>query len=198
MSEPLWTVGQWPWWPTPLGAPRARVIIDNDFAGDPDDLYQLVHHLLSPSVEVRGIVCSHLRPAGPIYPGDDSADAAVRVVDQVAAAMRVDLSGLTHVGSNTALTSASEPLASPGARFIVEEAMRDEPGLAPLYVACGGGLTDLASAWLLEPAIASRLTVIWIGGPEHAGYGQRPPGVEDPEYNLRIAMSGVLDGRRPA
>jgi len=30
-----------------IGA-RARVIIDNDFAGDPDGLFQLAHHVLSP------------------------------------------------------------------------------------------------------------------------------------------------------
>lgn len=194
MSEALWTIGQWPWWPTPMGAPRCRVIIDNDFAGDPDDLFQLAHHLLSPSVEIRGIVCSHLRPGDPIYPHDDSADAAVRVVERLAEVMRVDLSGVTHVGSNTALTSASAPIASPGARFIIEEAMRDEPGLAPLFVVCGGGLTDLASAWLLEPDIASRLTVIWIGGSEHEGLGHRSPGTQDPEYNLRIDVpaAGVV------
>jgi len=29
---------------------RARVIIANDFGGDPDGLFQLAHHLLSPTV----------------------------------------------------------------------------------------------------------------------------------------------------
>ena len=35
---------------------RARIIIDNDFRGDPDDLFQLAHHLLSLSVEIRGVM----------------------------------------------------------------------------------------------------------------------------------------------
>lgn len=39
-----------------------------------------------------------------------------------------------------------------------------------------GPLTDIASAYLLEPAIAGRLTVIWIGG------GRYPAG--GPEFNL--------------
>lgn len=48
-----WSLGSAPWQAIPpASAPRARVIIDNDFSGDPDDLYQLVHHLLSPSVEI--------------------------------------------------------------------------------------------------------------------------------------------------
>lgn len=42
-------------------SPRMRIIIDNDFSGDPDGLFQLAHHLLSPSVEIRGIIGSHLK-----------------------------------------------------------------------------------------------------------------------------------------
>src|SRR5690625_5884084 len=57
-----WTLGTAPWQalPTPPGS-RTRVIIDNDFSGDPDDLYQLVHHLLSPTVDIRAVIGSHLR-----------------------------------------------------------------------------------------------------------------------------------------
>ena len=39
--------------------PRIRVIIDNDFGGDPDGLFQLAHQLLSSSTDVRAIICSH-------------------------------------------------------------------------------------------------------------------------------------------
>ena len=42
--------------------PRMRVMVDNDFGGDPDGLFQLVHQILSPSVEIRGIIGSHLKP----------------------------------------------------------------------------------------------------------------------------------------
>ena len=38
--------------------PRIRVMIDNDFGGDPDGLFQLAHHILSPSVEIKGIIGS--------------------------------------------------------------------------------------------------------------------------------------------
>lgn len=37
---------------TPL-SPRMRVVIDNDYSGDPDGLLQLLHHALSPSVDIR-------------------------------------------------------------------------------------------------------------------------------------------------
>src|SRR5262249_52820003 len=50
----------------------------------------------------------------------------------------------------------------------------------------GGGLTDLATAWLLEPRIADRLKLIWIGGPEYTDLARPPPGAGDSEYNLEI------------
>jgi hypothetical protein len=40
--------------------PRIRLILDNDYAGDPDGLFQLAHHLLSPSADIRLVVGSHL------------------------------------------------------------------------------------------------------------------------------------------
>lgn len=191
MGQPMWQVGGWPWLSSAPSAPRLRVIIDNDFAGDPDDLYQLVHHLLSPSVDVRGIICSHLPAGDDLYGGADSADRARRVVQRFAEVLRIELSEYLYTGSNSALAARSEPRDSEAARFIVAEAMRDEPGLAPLFYAAGGGLTDLASAYLLEPAIAERLTVVWIGGPEHDGLGLPPPHAHDPEYNLGIDVAAA-------
>ncbi|PHP52840.1 hypothetical protein [Actinomyces ruminis] len=75
-----WNYGSLPWLPEadrlPDVAPRTRVIIDNDFAGDPDDLFALAHHLLVEGTEVRGVVISRLReddpgtaPAPPCAPG---------------------------------------------------------------------------------------------------------------------------------
>jgi len=184
---PPWRIGNWPWL-TAAPPARLRVIVDNDFAGDPDDLFQLAHHLLSPSVEIRGIISSHLRPGDPFHPGPDSADEGARVVNRLAAVMGIDLAGRVLVGSDQAIRSTTQPQDSPAARFLVAEAMRDDPGLPPLFIVCGGGLTDLASAYLLEPAIADRVTVVWVGGPEHAGLGYLPPIVETPEYNLAIDL----------
>ncbi len=187
MGQASWRVGQWPWLPAVPAGSRRRVIIDNDFAGDPDDLFQLVHHLLSPSVDVRGIVCSHLPPGD----GPDTAEDAYAAVGDLAAVMRLDVDGYLHVGASEGLASRAEPRVSDAARFIVAEAMRDEPGLGPLFYAAGGGLTDLASAYLIEPAIAERMTLVWIGGPEHDGLGYPPPQVSDPEYNLGIDITAA-------
>jgi purine nucleosidase len=173
-----------------MTTPRARVIIDNDFSGDPDDLFQLAHHLLSPSVTIPFVIGSHLRPGDPFDPSDRQADNAARIAGEV-----VDLLGLTgavpvHAGSNVALTSPDEPIDTPAARAIIVEALRTDTQL-PLFVALGAGLTDLASALLLEPRIADRLTAVWIGGGEHAGLADPPPGADPVEYNLGIDIAAA-------
>lgn len=92
----------------------------------------------------------------------------------------LDLMGLKETytvqpGATGPMHSETEPCDSAGAQLIISEALRDDP--RPLFVACQGTLTDIASAYLLRPEIADRLTVIWIGG------GAYPRGGD--EFNLK-------------
>jgi purine nucleosidase len=59
-----------------------RVIIDNDFSGDPDDLFALVHHVLSPSVEIPLIIASHLSGGDEWDPSDRQASNAKARADE--------------------------------------------------------------------------------------------------------------------
>jgi purine nucleosidase len=185
-SSPTWTYGEFPWLPADLArGPRCRVIADNDFAGDPDDLWQLAHHLLSPSVEIRAVVSSRLNTdVQGDQPVSTTATDGCAKVRELFSVMGLAADGLVVGGADDPLRTESEPIDSPAARAIVAEAMRDVD--TPLFVTCGGGLTEIASAYLLEPRIADRLTLVWIGGPEHPGHADPPAGVLDPEYNLGI------------
>lgn len=197
-TRATWSIGDHRWLPgePPLAPPRVRVIADNDFSGDPDDLYQLVHHLLSPAVDVRLVVASHLAPGDPFDPGPGSAANALARVHELLDVMGLDASDADVEGGNRVVLGADEalldtttPRDSQAARAIIAEAMRDDD--RPLYYCAGGGLTDVASAYLLEPAIAERMMLVWIGGPEHAGVALPPPGVESPEYNLKIDVNAA-------
>ena len=168
-------------WPV---SARLRVISDNDYSGDPDGLVQLAQHLLSPSVDVRLVIGSHLRVGDPFDPSGISADTAA-----VAASRIAEMCGRGDVrvvaGTNGALADRTTPIAGDAAHAIVAEAMRDDTDL-PLFVTCGAGLTEIASAWLLEPRIAQWVTLVWIGGHEHNGLAEPPPDGTDVEYNLGI------------
>jgi inosine-uridine nucleoside N-ribohydrolase len=170
-----------------LVQPRMRVIIDNDFGGDPDGLFELVQHILSPSVEIRGIIGSHLRAGDGWDPSKESATHAKQKVEEVLRIMNLSNVYPVYQGSNFALENDSTAQKSDAASAIVKEAMRDDTKL-PLYVVCGAGLTDIASAYLMEPKIANRLTLIWIGGPEYPELATPPPGYTTLEYNLAIDL----------
>lgn len=172
--------------------PRMRIISDNDYSGDPDGLFQLAHHLLSPSVDVRLVVGSHLRPGDWNDPSDRTADNAKAEADQIVQLLGLEERVRTVAGSNTALADTDTPIRSDAALAIVEEAMADSD--LPLYLTCGAGLTEVASAYLIEPRIADRVTLVWIGGPEHPGHAWAPPrpdGPETSEYNTRIDIDAA-------
>jgi len=164
--------------------PRMRVMIDNDFGGDPDGLFQLVHHLLSPSVEIRGIIGSKHYDTG-FFDFLGTASFACSRINEVLDVMRLTRNFPVYEGANASLTGTGTPIMSQAAKAIVDEAMR-EGDLAPLFILCGAGLTNIASAYLIEPEIAERVTLIWIGGPEYEGLAISPPNVKNPEYNLGI------------
>lgn len=161
---------------------RLRVTSDNDYSGDPDGLFQLVHHALSPSTELVSVIGSHLRAGDGFDDSPTTADNAAALASEY-----LGLLGRSDVpvvaGSNVALTDRRTPIESAGARAIIEAAHADDP--RPLFVTLGAELTELASAWLLDPTIAPKLTAVWIGGAEYPGV-ESPPGAPAAEYNTAI------------
>lgn len=174
----------------PGPGPRIRVITDNDYSGDPDGLVQLAHLLLSPSVDLRAVVGSHLAPGDPFDPSDQTATNAAKKADEVIALAGKAGTISAVAGSNAALADRRTPDGSAGAQAIIDEAMRADTS-GPLYVLVGGGLTDLASAYLEQPKIAKRIVAIWIGGPEHKGLASPPPEASEVEYNTAIDVNAA-------
>jgi len=168
---------------------RARVIIDNDFSGDPDDLFQLAHHLLSPSTETRLIIGSHLSVNDPWDPSTSQATNAVAKAKELLETMGLSAAYDVVEGAQACIADIYSPTESVAARSIIAEAHRDDN--RPLFYAAGAGLTDLASAWLMDPTIGRRITLVWIGGPEYADLAGPPPGATGPEYNLRIDIAAA-------
>src|SRR6516162_5594390 len=95
--------------PDSLVKPRMRVMIDNDFGGDPDGLFALVHHLLSPSVEIRGIIGSHLKPGDFWDPSKETATHAKNKISEVLRIMNLDKTYAAYQGSNFPLENINTP-----------------------------------------------------------------------------------------
>lgn len=153
-----------------------RVILSTDAKNEADDQYAIVHALLSPSLDVRGIIPAHfgMRAGRSTHSMEDSR----AEVDLLLRLMGLQCAIRVANGAPHALPDPTTPVPSPGAELIIEEALRED---GPLFVAFLGPLTDMASALLMEPRIAEReVTVVWIGGPP---YDDQPPGYW-PEFNL--------------
>src|SRR4051812_40610694 len=101
--------------------PRIRVIIDNDFGGDPDGLFQLVHHLLSPSVDIRGIIGSHLKPGDGFDPSKITATHATQKIEEVLSIMNLSKAFPVYEGSNKPLEQINTPQKSAAADAIIKE-----------------------------------------------------------------------------
>lgn len=140
-----------------------RVIVDNDFAGDPDGLAALAHHLVAPSNRVELITSSFLNQSlpGPHPTAADGAALAAELVRVVGGVSPVVVAGSERGFDPAAVT------ANAAAEAIVAEARRDDP--LPLYLVCGGPLTNVAEALRQAPDIAARLTLVWIGGSTREG-----------------------------
>jgi hypothetical protein len=150
--------------------PSCRVVVDNDFGGDPDGLVALAHQLLSPKARVPLITVSALNPK---FSDDETKGRSARLGYDLAQELvgRIGPASLPRIAAGAEDFSLAP---SDAARAIVAEALRDDP--LPLIVTCGGPLTNIAAALRLEPAIAKRMTLIWIGGGAYPAGGW--------EYNL--------------
>jgi len=159
--------------------PSARVIVDNDFGGDPDGLAALAHQLLTPKTRVPLITVSALdaKFSDPAVKGK-----TVRLGCDLAQ----QLVGRIGPGSPPRIEAGAEDFSlapSNAARAIVAEALRDDK--LPLIVTCGGPLTNIAAALRLDPSIARRMTLIWIGGGAYPGGGW--------EYNLMTDIEAARE-----
>lgn len=156
-----------------------RLIINSDAKNEADDQYAIVQALLSPKFDNRGIIAAHFGDEKSEHSMMDSYDEVIKVLDLMKFPRELAYKGATH-----AMPDEKTPVESEGARLIIEEAMKNSDD--PLYVIFLGPLTDMASAYLMEPRIANRLTCVWIGGAKYPEGGY--------EYNLNndIASARVV------
>lgn len=155
---------------------KVRLIINSDANNEADDQFAIVHALLTPLFNVKGIIAAHYGTER----GPDTMEKSYEEIHKV-----LDLMGCKDIrvvrGAKSALIDEETPQMSEGAELIIEEAMKDDS--SPLFVVFLGPITDLASAYLHTPEISGKLTAIWIGG------GAYPNGAS--EFNLSNDIHGI-------
>lgn len=141
-----------------------RVITDTDAKNEADDQFAIVQALLSPRFENVGFIAAHYGRRH-----EDSMERSYRELETIFDKMHIKDKSVLYHGAAHALPDKSAPVPSEGAELIIREAMKEDD--RHLYVTFLGPLTDLASAFLMEPRIKDRLTAIWIGGGSYPNGG---------------------------
>ena len=154
---------------TPPPASRVRLIVDADAKNEADDQFAIMHHLLTPKFDVRGIVATHFeQKAG--YTGR-SMEASCGEIEKLLRLADMDDVPFFR-GCVSPLRSIEDAPESEGARFIIQEARKE----GKLFIAVQGAMTNVAAALNRAPDIAQNLVVLWNGG------GPYPKG--RPEFNV--------------
>lgn len=138
---------------------KIRVIIDSDTNCECDDQYAIIHALLSSKIQVMGVIAEHY--------GDEEPDTMLQSYQEIQKIC--ELGGfdtrLAYKGAEKAFENEETFREAEGVDFLIAEALREDK--RPLFVICQGALTNVASALLKKPEIASHMLLVVIGGSEY-------------------------------
>lgn len=143
----------------PTSEDRRRVILDTDANNEIDDQAAIVHALLSPELKVEGIIAAHYGKEKHKNSMEKSYQEVLHLLDLLGLDNEVPV----YKGAAEAMKDHSEPEESEGAEFMIERALAGNKDNT-LYIAYLGPLTDMASAYLMEPDVANNVVTLWIGG----------------------------------
>lgn len=146
----------------PSPGQRVSMVLDTDTYNEIDDQFALVYSLLAPNrLDVEAVYAAPFHNNRSTGPGDGmekSYDEILRLLDRLGHAP----DGFAFRGSTSYLPAADKPVESQAARDLIKRAHAERQ--TPLYVVAVGAITNVASALLLDPTIAEKIVVVWLGG----------------------------------
>lgn len=156
---------------------KIHLIIDSDAYNEIDDQYAISYALKKQDkIQIEAIYAAPFFNdiAESVQDGMEKSYAEIKKLLHML--KRDDLTEKVYKGSVNYLIDENTPQESEAARDLVKRAMQLPEGEL-LYVAAIGAITNIASALLMEPAVAEKIVLIWLGG--HAHYWK-----DTKEFNL--------------
>lgn len=140
------------------------VILDSDTFNEEDDQFAMVYLCCFPErIHVKAFCAAPFfneKSSGPADGMEKSYEEMHRLVDLMG---RDDLKKIIYRGSTAYLPDEKTPVLSDAAKKICEIASGYSKE-NPLYIVTIGAITNVASALLLKPEIAEKITIVWLGG----------------------------------
>ncbi len=172
-----------------LAPPAGRVdaVLDTDAYNEIDDQFAIAYFLKNPDrINPRAIFAAPFLNERSVSPEDGMEKSYHEILKLLSLCGRDELAPAVYRGSRAFLTDEQTPVLSPAAERLVELS-RDYSAEQPLYVVAIGAITNVASAMLIDPTLAERIVVVWLGG-----HGREWP--DTCEFNLwqDVASSRVI------
>lgn len=143
---------------------KVRVVIDTDTYNEIDDVYALAYGLaMQDRIQVEAIYAAPFfnERVGSIAEGVEYSYEQIQKV--LPMLHREDLKDKVYKGCTGYLKDEKTPQDSPAVQNLIRLA-KETPNGEFLYVAALAAITDVASALLIEPSIAKKIIVVWLGG----------------------------------
>ncbi len=173
-----------------LSVPTGPVdcVLDTDTYNEIDDQYALAFMLKSPKLHVKALYAAPFFNSHSTSPEDGMEKSYDEILYLLSLMGREDMMDKVYKGSRTYLPDEHTPVDSPAARHLCELAMT-YTAEKPLYVVAIGAITNVASALLMQPALAERIVLVWLGG-------HHPLWPDNREFNLHqdIAAARIVFG----
>ncbi|MDI4648627.1 nucleoside hydrolase [Cohnella hashimotonis] len=169
---------------------KVSIVMDTDTYNEIDDQFALIYALNSPeAVEVEAVHAAPFHNTMSDGPEDGMEKSYREILKIRSLAGRETLP--VFKGSRTYLPGPDVPVESEAARDLINRAMAREEN-DPLYVVAIGAITNVASALLLEPALADRIVLVWLGGHAFHWQNTREFNLEQDVHASRVVLdSGV-------
>ena len=175
-----------------LERPKGKidVVLDTDAYNEIDDQFAISYMLTYPEkLNVRGITAAPFLNEKSSSPADGMEKSYDEILKLLKLARKEGMADIVYKGSTEYLPDEKTPVDSPAARFLAELANEYSPE-RPLYIAAIGAITNVASAFLMNPAMAENCVVVWLGGNAESSPWQAS------EFNMMqdIAAARVIFG----
>jgi len=145
-------------------AETADVILDTDAFNEVDDQFALAYMLkVLEKLNVKAIYAAPFMNERVESPKEGMEKSFAEIQNILSLCGRKDMKSVTYRGSEAFLSDENTPIVSDAAKDMVKRALA-QPNDRPLYIIAIGAITNVASALLLNPFIAEKIVVVWLGG----------------------------------
>ncbi len=146
----------------PMG--RIDAVLDTDTYNEIDDQFALAYMVRSEEkINLKAIYAAPFFNGHSTSPLDGMEKSYNEIFNILGLMGENDLKKVVYKGSRGYLADEKTAQDSPAARHLAALAMEYSEE-NPLYVVAIGAITNIASALIINPEIASRIVIVWLGG----------------------------------